>query len=145
MIKLSKRVEYGLIALLHIASLKGDELITSKEIANRYHIPSEILGKVLQALAKGKLIESIQGAKGGYRLKKALDAIVIGEVIEVLEGPIHLTPCTCEDYICLQEPVCNIKEPVFHLQEQLMKFIYGLSLDSLQNRGHAIISKSVGK
>ena len=145
MIKLSKKVEYGLISLLHIASLEKDKLITSREIAHRYHIPSKILGKVLQALAKSELIESIQGVKGGYRLNRELDTIVFGEVIEALEGPIHLTPCTCEDYICFQEPVCNIKEPVFHLQDQLMKFIYGLSLDSLQNKHHTTVSKPVKK
>ena len=145
MIKLTKKVEYGLISLLHIATSGGHKLITTKEIAHHYHIPAEALGKVLQALAKGQLVESIQGVKGGYRLSKSLDSIVFGEVIEALEGPIHLTPCTCKNYICYQEPFCNIKEPVFHFQDQLMKFIYGLSLDSFQNKQHEIDSKTASR
>jgi len=142
MIKLSKKLEYGLISLLHIATSSPGTLTTSREIANRYRIPSEILGKVLQALAKGELVESIQGVKGGYRLNRSLDCIVFGEVIEALEGPIHLTPCTCKDYVCFQEPFCNIKEPVYHFQDQLMKFVYGISLDSFQNKKHDINVKS---
>ena len=145
MIKLSKKVEYGLISLLHIATLRRNELITSKEIANRYRIPSEALGKVLQALAKGDLVESIQGVKGGYRLKKSVEKIFFGEVIEALEGPIHLTPCTCENYVCSQEPHCNIKEPVFHFQDQLMKFVYGITLDAFRNGGKSSISTTVQK
>ena len=140
MIKLSRKVEYGLISLLHIGRTDGKSLITTKEIASRYQIPTEILGKVLQALARGKLIESIQGIKGGYRLKKDLKYIVFGEVIEALEGPIHLTPCTCEDYACSQEPFCNIKETVFHFQDQLMKFIYGISLESFLNQNQMVDS-----
>ena len=143
MIKLSKKVEYGLISLLHLAtSAAGSKLITTKEIAQQYHIPSEVLGKVLQALAKSQLVESIQGVKGGYRLRKTLDSIVFGEVIEALEGPIQLTPCTCKDYVCYQEPFCIIKEPVFHFQDQLLKFVYGISLDAFQNKKHEYNTES---
>ena len=142
MLKLSKKVEYGLISLLHLATSGGSKLITTKEIAQQYHIPSEALGKVLQALAKSQLVVSIQGVKGGYRLRKALNSIVFGEVIEALEGPIHLTPCTCKDYVCYQEPFCNIKEPVFHFQDQLLKFVYGISLDAFQNKKHEINAES---
>ena len=138
MIKLSKKVEYGLISLIHISTLAKDELTTSREIANLYGIPVEILGKVLQALAKNGIVESIQGVKGGYRLEKSLERIVFGEVIEAVEGPIHLTPCTCEDYVCEQEPHCNIKEPVFHFQNQLMKFVYGITLDTFRNKSHSL-------
>jgi Rrf2 family protein len=134
MIKLGKKVEYGLISLLHISALKQDELVTSRQIADRYRIPPEALGKVLQSLAHADLIESIQGAKGGYRLLRSLDEIVFGDVIEALEGPIHLTPCACENYVCHQESQCNIKEPVFHFQDQLTRFVFNLSLDTFRKK-----------
>ncbi len=134
MIKLSKKVEYGLISLLHIAGLESEELVTTKELAGHYHIPQEVLGKVLQALTKAELIESMQGARGGYRLRKALACIVFGEVVEAVDGPIHIAPCTCENYVCSQEATCNIQEPVFHFQNQLLAFIYSVSLESFRNR-----------
>ncbi len=120
------------MSLLHIADLTEGELATSREIADFYHIPPEILGKVLQVLSKENMLISIKGVKGGYKLGRPLDDIVFGNVIEALEGPIHITPCTCKNYVCEQEPQCNIKEPVFHFQDQLLKFIYGLSLGSFR-------------
>jgi len=134
MIKLSKKIEYGLISLLHINNINNLHLVTCREISDHYHIPHEILGKVLQGLAKAKLIESIQGVKGGYHLSKDLEHITLGEVIEALEGPLHITPCTCDDYICHIEPQCNIQGPIFHFQDQLLKFIYNVSLKSFQKK-----------
>jgi Rrf2 family protein len=133
MIKLSKKVEYGLMSLLHLATMKNDSLVTCKDIASHYCIPVEILGKVLQGLARAELIESYHGVTGGYRLNKTLPEIRLGEVIEALEGPIHITPCTCEHYVCAQEPHCNIKEPIFHFQDRLLKFMYEISLASFQH------------
>lgn len=136
MIRISRKVEYGLIALLHIANMESDALVTNRALAKHYRIPGEILGKVLQSLVKSNLLESIQGVKGGYRLGKPLDEIAVGEVMEAVDGPIQLTPCCCETYVCKQEPQCNIKEPVFHFQDQLMKFVYNLSVGSFyKNKG----------
>jgi len=135
MIKINKRIEYGLISLLHISETKDQQLlVTCREISDHYHIPPDILGKVLQALARASIVDSIQGVKGGYRLRKDLEDIVFGDVIEALEGPIHLTPCTCESYVCDIEPHCNIKEPMFHFQDQLLKFVYSVSLASFQRK-----------
>ncbi len=133
MIKLSKKVEYGLISLLHLATLENNAIATCRDIALNYHIPAEVLGKVLQSLAKAELIESFHGVTGGYRLRKTLPEILLGQVIEALEGPLHIAPCTCENYVCPQEPHCNIKEPIFHFQDRLMKFVHEISLASFQN------------
>ncbi len=130
MIKLNKKIEYGLIALLHIAKLKSDEITNCREISEKYQISCDALGKVMQALAKAELITSTQGVKGGYQLRKSLANIVIGEVIEAIEGPIHITRCTCENYVCHHETNCNIREPIFHFQDQLLKFVYSVTLES---------------
>ncbi len=132
MLKLGRKVGYGLIALLHVAELEGDELATCREIAEAHNIPPELLGKVLQTLKKAGLVLSIQGVKGGYRLERPLTEIPVGEVIEALDGPLQIIPCDCETYECDQEFKCNIKSPIIQLQQQLQDFIYELSLASLQ-------------
>lgn len=134
MIKLSKKVEYGLISVLHIAAAKSNALTTCRDLADRYQIPVELLGKVLQALAKAKLIESVHGVKGGYRTIRPLKAISFGELIEALDGPVRITPCACAEYVCRQEPTCTIKEPVFHFQDQLMRFVFSIDLESFRNK-----------
>ena len=63
MLRISKKTEYAIIALVDMANTDNDDLITAKDISDRYNIPREILGKVLQGLAKNSLIDSHQGVK----------------------------------------------------------------------------------
>jgi len=132
MLKLSKRVEYGLIALLHLDSVRKGELIPAKEIADQYRIPPDLLGKVMQALAKASLVESVHGAKGGYRLLRALDQATVGEVVEALEGPVQLATCQDDPQACMQFGACNIREPVERIQAQLTKFIHEIRLSAFR-------------
>jgi len=128
MLKLARKVEYGLISIVHIGSKPDGELATAREISEFYNISTDTLGKVLQDLRRHQLVESIQGVNGGYRLKRSLTEMTLGDVIEAIEGPIHVAPCTCVNYVCHQEHSCNIKGPIFHFQDRLMQFLYSLSL-----------------
>ena len=134
MIKLPRKVEYGLISLIHMAEMPTGATTTTREMAEQYRLPQELLGKILQALTKAHLIESIQGVKGGYRLRRRLADIGLGEVIEVLDGPMQLTRCTCNSHICEQESSCNIQESINHFQDQLTQLICSLSIASFQQK-----------
>jgi Rrf2 family protein len=125
---LSKKVEYALIAMLHMARKPGSDLATAKEMADQYNIPCELLGKVLQSLARGKLIVSTQGSRGGYQLQRPVELITLGQVIEAVEGPVLLTRCQEDPTTCGQFHACTIKEPIQHLHDQLIQFIHGISL-----------------
>lgn len=132
MLMLSKKVEYGLIAVLHMADLRPGTIVTAKDISEQYHIPADLLGKVLQALVRSGLVASLQGAHGGYYLARALDGIQLGEVIEAVEGPVFLTKCQEDPAQCGQFHACTIKEPVQLLQEQLQQFIHNISLGAFR-------------
>jgi len=133
MLKLSKKVEYGLISLMHMDSVQSGNLATARELSDLYNIPAELLGKVLQSLAKSALIVSAQGAKGGYRLARPLDRVTLGEVVEAVEGPMHITMCQNDPACCDQYPTCNIKQPVFQVQKQLTDYMYGLPLSTFRS------------
>jgi Rrf2 family protein len=135
MLTLSKKVEYGLIALLHMDTLTPGELATAKEVSETYNIPQDLLGKVLQALVKADLVQSEHGVKGGYRLRGAVDAMTLGDVIEAVDGPVHLARCQQDPACCDQFKSCNIKAPVFRIQEQLTRFINGVSLGAFRRKG----------
>jgi len=132
MLKLGRKVEYALMSLIHISDLEADTIVCSREISDTYKIPPEILCKVLQCLAKAQIISSTQGIKGGYKLESTLDEITIGQVIEVIEGPLSITPCDCGD--CEREDTCNIKNPMMEFQDQLQDFIYSIPLSSFKNK-----------
>ena len=120
MLKLNKKVEYGLMALLH---MDGEELANVREIADAYNIPGAVLGKVMQSLAHYELIESTLGAHGGYRLKRPLEAMNLQQVHEAIEGPVHITCCQENAEFCDQFSTCNIKTPMTRVQTRLVQFI----------------------
>ena len=132
MLTLSKKVEYALIAILHMARQPESDLATAKAMADHYHIPGELMGKVLQSLARAKLITSTQGSRGGYQLQRPVESITLGQVIEAVEGPVVLTRCQEDPATCGQFHGCTIKEPIQPVHEQLVRFIHGISLGAFR-------------
>src|ERR1700693_6470784 len=91
MLKLTKKADYGLIALRHLACQA--KTASSKEIADRYRIPLPLLSKVLQTLVRTGLLVSEQGATGGYRLSRDSHELNALEVIPRIAGAIILSQC----------------------------------------------------
>ncbi len=120
MVRFSKKIEYSLIALRYIANAK-DEIVTAKEISNKYNIPYELLAKILQKLKKENILESNQGAKGGYKISRALNEISLSELIEKVEGKTALVECMNSDNIsdCFISDCCSIKDPISKMQIEL--------------------------
>lgn len=132
MLRLSKRVEYGLMALLHIDERGGDEVVPVADLAAMYQIPVDMLGKVMQALARAGLVESVHGAHGGYKALKPLNEMVLGDVMAAVEGPFRLVRCQETPESCDQFGVCNIREPVLAIQEQLIDYLSAFELKSFR-------------
>ena len=126
MLKITKKTEYALIALTHI---KGNQnlLISSKEIANHYNIPAELMAKTLQLMARIGYIKAIKGSRGGYQANAQLDKVSLKEFIESLEGPLALTDCTFT-YNCDQLSTCNIKKPINRINDNLLNFLDSISV-----------------
>src|SRR5712692_7582830 len=100
MLRLSKKADYALMAMKHLA-LRGDRASSSaREIAEQYDIPIELMAKVLQRLVRCSLLASHQGIKGGYQLARAPGQISIADVIQAIDGPVALTVCSTDDGQC---------------------------------------------
>ncbi len=126
MLRLSKKVEYALIALMDLAKKDEQEPVTAKSLAEMYQIPQELLGKVMQTLTKNELLNSVQGMRGGYILSKDPGKIKLMQIIEVLEGPMSITSCGHQDIIdgcgCDLSSTCTIKSPMEIIQNELEKY-----------------------
>lgn len=140
MLKLNKKVEYGLMALLH---MDGLELSSVREIADAHNIPGAVLGKVMQMLAHKDLIESTLGAHGGYRLKRPLEEMNLMQVHEAIEGPVHLTCCQEGEQHCDQFSLCSIKGPMRQVQVKLLQFISDLMLSDFREDPKAGLTQPV--
>jgi Rrf2 family protein len=136
MLRFSKKVEYALIVLVEMDhGGEHAELVTAKSLAEQFHIPSEILGKVLQTMVKTGLLFSVQGVKGGYTLARSLSDISVLQLINAIDGEIALTACLHEDTAnCAQYDYCTIRTPMEVVQTELEHFFNRISVQDIKNK-----------
>lgn len=109
MIRITRQTDYGILLLSQMARSPLAEVHTAKHAAQLSNIPLPMASKILKALAKGGLLVSQRGVKGGYRLATAADHISIADVIQALEGPIGITECSFNPGACEQEGTCPVQ------------------------------------
>jgi len=121
MLRLSKKADYALMAMKHLA-LRGDRGSSSaREIAALYDIPIELMAKVLQRLVRRGLLASHQGTRGGYELARRPTQISVADVIQAIDGPVAVTACsTDEGQQCEQFAKCNVRDPLWRVRERIL-------------------------
>jgi len=87
--KLTRASSYALHAVAFMASQKSDRPVASHHIAHARGIPERFLLKVLKPLVSARVLLSIKGPNGGYRLAKSAGDITMLEVLEAVDGPIR--------------------------------------------------------
>lgn len=136
MMKFSKKVEYALIALLHMAKKLDDELTTARELSDKYDISLELMGKILQSLMKSGIVISVQGVKGGYYLAQPIDRINISSVITAIDGPIAIADCLDgdEETVCERERNCLIRKSMAEIQSRLVGLFDEITLKDFEGK-----------
>lgn len=130
MLRFTKKADYGLMAIHYIAAQTDEEAVSAKRIAEEFKIPPELLAKILQRLAKRKLIVSHNGPKGGYLLGRDPNQITVGQVIRALEGPVEIVGCVTADD-CPQYVRCNLRRPVEKIQASISHLLDTMTLAEL--------------
>jgi Rrf2 family protein len=120
MLRLSKKADYALMAMKHLA-LRGDRGSSSaREIAEQYGIPIELMAKVLQRLVQRGLLASHQGTRGGYQLSRQPRLMTVADVIQAIDGPVTVTACSSDDSQCDQYAKCNVRDPLWRVRERIL-------------------------
>ncbi len=119
MLKLTKKADYALMAMKHLAEHSSAGSRSAKDVADAYGIPPEALAKILQRLAKAGLLLSQHGTNGGYSLGRPAHTISAFEVIQVIDGPLFITSCVTVRGECDQSDRCNIREPLRKVNESI--------------------------
>lgn len=134
MLQLTKRTEYGLIALTHLAQRMGS-VSSVREVCERYPVPRRLVAEVLKDLCRAQLVESHRGSSGGYSLARPPEAISVGDVVAALEGHPSLTSCASLGlyiaHACDVETVCPIRSPIETLRLELWRMLRRTSLRDL--------------
>ena len=84
--RLSKRTEYGIRAVVQLARLWPNTFVQSRDLAKREALPTKFLEAILGALRRGGFLESKIGREGGYRLSRPPREILVAELVRRLEG-----------------------------------------------------------
>jgi Rrf2 family protein len=131
MLKLTKKADYGLIALKHLAVNQARGSASAKEIADTYGIPLPLLSKILQKLSKAGFLRSEHGANGGYRLARGPAEITALEIIRTIDGPIFLTSCFTEHGLCTHSERCSVREPLRRVHEGILRLLSNITISEL--------------
>lgn len=120
MLKLTKKADYGLIAMRYLAERGPGASCSAKDIAEAHGIPPELLAKILQKLVKAGLLVSHHGMNGGYVLARQAKTISAYEVIRAIEGPVFITSCvTVSGANCEHTDRCTVREPLRKVRESI--------------------------
>jgi Rrf2 family protein len=136
MLRLTKKADYGLMALKYLAEQamsSSAAAASAKAIAEAYHIPPQLLAKILQTLAKSGLLVSHAGTNGGYALARAAHEISAFEVIRAIDGPLFITSCITIHGTCDLAGHCTIKEPLRKVNDSITSLLSDLSIADLMD------------
>lgn len=133
MLRLSKKADYALMAMKHLAMRPDVASASAREIAEAYDIPVELMAKVLQRLARRGLVRSHQGTHGGYRLARAATVISVADIIQAIDGPLTVTACSTELENCDQFSKCSIRDPMWRIKDRILAALATCSLHEISS------------
>ena len=131
MLRLSKKADYALMAMKHLAMRPDAVSASAREIAEQYDIPIELMAKVLQQLARRGLLASLQGTRGGYRLARASSGISVADIIQAIDGPLTVTACSTDAENCGQYAKCSVRDPLWRIKDRILSALATCSLQEI--------------
>jgi Rrf2 family protein len=131
MLRLSKKTDYALMAMKHLASDPRRRAASAREIAETYDIPVELMSKVLTRLVRSGLLISHQGVHGGYELAQPPAATSLAAVLEAIDGPLTMTACTHGDDRCDQFSKCNVRDPLRRVKDRIAAILAQCSISEM--------------
>lgn len=131
MFSLSKKTEYGLLALIHLSELNDGDLANVSQIARSTSIPRELLAKILSDLVRADLAVSYSGPTGGFRLARPATQVSMADVLRVLETKTGLIECLSKNSRCSQAANCSIKAPMAGLHHKFREILEETKLTDL--------------
>ena len=134
MFRLSKKADYGLIAVKHLAMHRDRHAYSATEIAEEYGISTMLMAKVLQKLARERIVTAKHGASGGYQLAKDPSQITALEVISAIDGPVLITSCVTSHGNCGASDKCTIREPLRRVNESILSVLSNVTISQMMRR-----------
>lgn len=118
--QITRQADYAVRAVLHLARMGNTERAATSTVAREQHIPPSFLAKIISQLSIAGLLHTSRGARGGVTLARDPQDITLLEVVEAIDGPIHLNECVGNEGVCTFDDNCPIKPVWCSAQEELV-------------------------
>ena len=121
----TKACEYGIRACIFVAlNSKENKRVSLKEIAQAIDSPEYFTAKILQKLAKGKIIYSVQGAQGGFEMEASkIESINLEDIVLVIDGEVAFTMCVLGLKKCSEDNPCPVHHQYKHIKADFKNMI----------------------
>jgi Rrf2 family protein len=131
--KLSAKTEYGVLALLYIASHGAVEPVTVQTMAKELLIPRRFLEQIVNLFKKNGLIKSVRGAHGGYLMAREPQGITMGEILKLTEGPFQTWGCVTDkdNFYCSFQNVCAVRGIWQEIQDSMERVLNSFNLKEM--------------
>lgn len=140
MVKITKAVEYALVAMQHMDRHPG-RLVSARDLSELYALPSGLIAKILQRLASARILASEQGVRGGYRLVRDPASLSFLDLSEAVDGPIRVAACdTHGQQSCDRGEICTVAGPVHELSDRIVDMLASTNVGELL--GHRIVKET---
>ncbi|GIW39974.1 MAG: hypothetical protein KatS3mg076_0551 [Candidatus Binatia bacterium] len=132
LLNVGRRMDYAVRALCYVAAQTPGRVVPRSEIQQRQQIPQHFLSKILRLLVSGGLLESVSGARGGFRLSRSPEDVTLRAVYECVEGKLCLMECVEEEEaFCCFAPVCTQIAVWRGAQVLLARYLDGITLQDI--------------
>lgn len=139
---ISQETDYALRSIRAMYNHGMESRLEAKVIAEREKIPIRFLFKILRKLCTADIVVSYRGVNGGYKINKPLNEITIKNLIEAIEGPIHINRCTKDSSSCeLCSFGCELYFEMLHIEKEIQTILENRSLEDILNRKIKLKSK----
>jgi Rrf2 family protein len=119
-LRISRKIDYGLRAMIYLASIPMDSVVPFREIARQMDVPEDFLAKILKTLVDQGLVKSTRGPHGGYALARNPAEVSFLDVIEAVEGPVALNVCLDGEDACGHSTSCTMVDIWRQGQERML-------------------------
>lgn len=145
MIRMSKLADYGTVVMTALAR-EPDRFLSAAEVASRVGVSATTVSKVLKMLAGRDLVESLRGARGGFRLRRAPSRISVAQVIVAIDGPIGMTECSTTPGLCSQEGDCTIRANWQRINRVIRQALEEVTLEQMTKPiAQAVVFRSMNR
>jgi len=139
--RLALHTDFALRTLMYLASRGGRASVG--EVAEFFGISRDHLAKVAQRLVRERFVRSQRGVGGGLELARAADQISVGEVIERMEGSLHLLDCVVMENVCRIQPGCRLRSALAEAERLQTEYLRGIRLSDVVPSGSSLVELTV--